>query len=529
METKVIQNHMREKLVQFREGHISLDQALAAMDTLLPPAEALPILTKVTQQIPNPNATFVNRMDALRKAGYNVFHVGEEDGVKVDFLTDSGTGTMSDAQWAASFSGTEWYAGSKSFRLFEESFRDVFGPQFSVIPAHQGRSAESTLLDALKQAGILAPGKKAVFNTAFDTTHGWVSQITGFPPENLYCEDFEKPLDDPAPFKGNLDAVRLENRLKAGDVGVVFLTVTNNTSGGQPASLGNIRDVSRVCRSFGVPFFLDACRFAENAYFIKQREEGQKDRPIRDIVRDMFKDADGATFSAKKDGKANIGGAILIRDDARMQKAQYAASILTIMRDGFISYGGLAGRDLEAIAQGIRETTQEAYLHQRVGQVQYLHRLLDAFGVPLVHPCGGHAVYVNARDYLSGVPQEEYRGLTLSLALFTAYGIRTVEIGDFMYGRKDAAGALLQPAKNDFIRLAVPRMTYASEHMLYTAACFADLNAKKHRLKRGVRVKDRFENNHFDHFFARFELADADNFESALRPAEEEEALRAKA
>lgn len=529
MPKSAFQLHFRRILEGVRDGTASVEHAAGQLRALMPEPEALPTLTKVTQQIPNPNATFVNRMDALQRSGFNVFHVGEQDGVRVDFLTDSGTGTMSDAQWAAMLGGTEWYAGSKSFRLFDESFRDVFGPQFAVIPAHQGRSAESTLLDALKQAGILSQGKKAVFNTAFDTTHGWVSQITGFPPENLYCEDFEKPLDDPAPFKGNLDSARLENRLKAGDVGVVFLTVTNNTSGGQPASLGNIRDVSRVCRSFGVPFFLDACRFAENAYFIQQREAGQADRSIRDIVRDMFKDVDGATFSAKKDGKANIGGAILIRDDASMQKTQYAAKILTIMRDGFVSYGGLAGRDLEAIATGIRETTQEAYLHQRVSQVQYLHRLLDAFGVPLVHPCGGHAVYVNARNYLSGVPQEEYRGLTLSLALFAAYGIRTVEIGDFMYGRKDAAGALLQPAKNDFVRLAVPRMTYASEHMLYTAACFADLNAKKHGLKRGVRVKDRFENNHFDHFFARFELQDADNFESTLRPAEEEKALQAKA
>jgi len=523
MPKTVFQQRFRRILEDVREGTTSIEQAAGQLEALMPQPDALPILAKVTQQIPAAGSSFAQRMQALERAGFNIFHVGEEDGIRVDFLTDSGTGTMSDAQWAAMLGGTEWYAGSKSFTVFEQSFHDVFGPQFTIIPAHQGRSAESTLLDALKQSGILAPGKKAVFNTAFDTTHGWVSQITGFPPENLYCEDFEKPLDEPAPFKGNLDPKRLQARLKAGDVGAVFLTVTNNTSGGQPASLDNIRQVGKVCREFGVPFFLDACRFAENAYFIQQREAGQQQRSIQEIVRDMFEHADGATFSAKKDGKANIGGAILIRNDAAMEKVQYAAKILTIMRDGFVSYGGLAGRDLEAIAQGIHETTQEGYLRQRVGQVQYLHRLLDTFGVPLVHPCGGHAVYVNAREYLPDVPHAEYRGVTLSLALFAAYGIRTVEIGDFMYGRKDAAGNLLEPAKNDFVRLAVPRMTYASEHMLYVAACFADLNAKKHALKRGVKVLDRFENNHFDHFFARFKLLDPTGFEATLQHAQIQE------
>lgn len=511
--TRIIQ----EQLERLEKGEQSREETTKAIQSLMPQAEPLPFLVKSTQHMAGGNMTTEQRLDALEKAGYNIFHVGENTGVLVDFLTDSGTGSMSDQQWAALMQATEWYAGSKSFNAFENAFKDVCGSEFTILPAHQGRSAESTFLEALKKAGVVKTGQKIVFNTAFDTTHGWVTQITGHAPENLYCQAYEKPLDDPAPFKGNLEPSRLKERLEKGDVGAVFLTITNNTSGGQPVSLENMQATRKICNGFCVPLFFDACRFAENAYFIQQKEPGQKSKSIRHIVKDMFNEVDGATFSAKKDAKANIGGAILIRNGFAENRVAYHAKTLTIMRDGFISYGGLAGRDLEITAQGLRETTQEDYLRQRVGQVQYLHRLLHAVGVPLVHPCGGHAVYVNAREYLTGVPEEQYRGWTLSLALFAKYGIRGVEIGDVMYAPKDAQGKRSSPAKNDFLRLAIPRLTYASEHMLYTAACFADFSKRKDALSSGVRITGNFENNGFDHFFARFEPVDEENFRRALR------------
>lgn len=510
--SKIIQLEL-EKL---ENGSQSLEETTNAIQSLMPQAEAQPFLIKSTQHVAGTAMSTEQRLDALKNAGYNVFHVGENTGVLVDFLTDSGTGSMSDKQWAALMQATEWYAGSKSFLEFENAFKEVCGNEFTILPAHQGRSAESTFLEALKKAGIVKENQKIVFNTAFDTTHGWVTNITGHAPENLYCEAYEKPLDHDAPFKGNLEPNRLKERITQGGVGAVFLTITNNTSGGQPVSLENIQATRQICDANHVPLFFDACRFAENAYFIQQKEPGQNQKTIRDIVRDMFSYVDGATFSAKKDAKANIGGAILIRNGFAGDKVAYHAKTLTIMRDGFISYGGLAGRDLEITAQGLRETTQEDYLRQRVGQVQYLHRLLHAAGVPLVHPCGGHAVYVDAREFLDGVPEDQYRGWTLSLALFAKYGIRGVEIGDVMYAKKDGNGKRLAPAKNDFLRLAIPRLTYASEHMLYTAACFADFSKRRKELSSGVRITGNFENNGFDHFFARFEPVDPENFRQTL-------------
>ena len=499
-------------LLDLSQGKTNTDDVLKKISAVIPDAEAMPFLVKSTQRVCCGKMTAAQRLEELRKGGFNIFNVGEENGVLVDFLTDSGTGSMSDEQWAALIKGSEWYAGAKSFRVFQEAFKEIFGDDFEIIPAHQGRSAESILLEALKQSGLVEQGKKVVFNAAFDTTAGWVEQVTGFLPVNLYCPEMELPLSSEHPFKGNLDVTRLEERIAQKDVGAVFLTITNNTGGGQSVSLQNIRGVSALCRKNSLPLFFDACRFAENAFFIQKHEHPEM--TIREIVREMFCYADGATFSAKKDGKANIGGAILIRKGLFVV-TQYA-KILTIAREGFVSYGGLAGRDLEAVAQGIRETTTEDYLKQRIGQVQYLHSLLDLAGIPLLKPCGGHAVYLDARSFLPQVPQNEYRGLTLSLVLFAKYGIRSCEVGDFMHGKKDEKGALLQPAKNDFLRLAIPRLTYSSEHMLYTASCLSEFNSIKEKITNGMRVKENFVNNGFDHFFTRFEPINEENFNEAV-------------
>ena len=398
--------------------------------------------------------TIEQRDAALEAAGYNLFNLHAAD-VLIDLLTDSGTGAMSRDQWAAIQHGDESYAGSPSWFAFLEGVQALF-PFRHVIPTHQGRAAEKILFSVLG-----GPGKVVPNNTHFDTTRANV-EATGAEAVDLVIPEGR----DPAaihPFKGNMDVEALERLLaeRRADVPVVFVTVTNNSGGGQPVSLQNLRAVRGVCDRHGVPLFLDACRFAENAWFIKLREPGQAERTIPDIVREMASLADGMTMSAKKDGLANIGGWLALDDDALAEQCRN----LLILTEGFPTYGGLAGRDLEAIAQGLREVVDEDYLRYRVASTEYLGGALDRAGVPLVKPFGGHAIYLDARALLPHIPPLEYPGQALAVALYREGGIRGCEIGTVMFGRRpDGAES---PAPMDLVRLAIPRRTYTQSHIDY--------------------------------------------------------------
>ncbi|HSK51156.1 MAG TPA: tryptophanase [Clostridia bacterium] len=433
--------------------------------------------------------TRAERAAALEVAGWNLFSIHADD-VLIDLLTDSGTGAMSRDQWAAIQHGDESYAGSPSWFAFLESVQELW-PFPYVIPTHQGRAAEKILFSV-----IGGPGKVIPNNTHFDTTRANV-EFTGAEAVDLVIAEGH----DPAaihPFKGNVDVAALERLLaeRADDVPVVFVTVTNNSGGGQPVSLENLRAVRAACDRYGKPLFLDACRFAENAWFIRTREAGQEDRPIPAIVREMASLADGMTMSAKKDGLANIGGWLAMRDPALAEQCRN----MLILTEGFPTYGGLAGRDLEAIAQGLREVVDDDYLRYRIRSTAYLGEALDAAGVPLVKPFGGHAVYLDARALLPHIPPLEYPGQALAVALYLEGGIRGCEIGTVMFGRHPDGTET--PASMDLVRLAIPRRTYTQSHIDYVievvlsvAACAADL--------RGYRIVD--EPAALRHFTARFE------------------------
>jgi tryptophanase len=432
--------------------------------------------------------TVEQRESALEAAGYNLFNLHADD-VLIDLLTDSGTGAMSRDQWAAIQHGDESYAGSPSWFAFLESVQALF-PFKHVIPTHQGRAAEKILFSV-----VGGPGKVVPNNTHFDTTRANV-EASGADAVDLVIPEGR----DPAfihPFKGNMDVAALDRLLveRPGDVPVVFVTVTNNSGGGQPVSLENLRAVRAVCDRHGVPLFLDACRFAENAWFIKLREPGQADRPIPDIVREMASLADGMTMSAKKDGLANIGGWLALNDDALAEQCRN----LLILTEGFPTYGGLAGRDLEAIAQGLREVVDEDYLRYRVRSTAYLGEALDSSGVPLVKPFGGHAIYLDARALLPHIPPLAYPGQALAIALYREGGIRGCEIGTVMFGLKpDGSEA---PAAMDLVRLAIPRRTYTQSHIDYVIEVVRFVAARAASL-RGVRIVQ--QPTALRHFTARF-------------------------
>ncbi len=400
-------------------------------------------------------ATVDEREAALRAAGWNLFNLHADD-VIIDLLTDSGTGAMSRDQWAGIQRGDESYAGSPSWYRFLESVRVLF-PFEHVIPTHQGRAAEKILFSA-----IGGPGKAIPNNTHFDTTRANV-EFSGAEAVDLVIPEGRIPSAI-HPFKGNMDVAALDAFIRsrgAANVPVVFVTVTNNSGGGQPVSLANLRAVREVCDRHGVPLFLDACRFAENAWFIHEREDGQGSRSIPDIVREMASLADGMTMSAKKDGLANIGGWLAMNDDALAEQCRN----LLILTEGFVTYGGLAGRDLEAIAQGLREVVDEDYLRYRIRSTAYLGEALDSAGVPVVKPFGGHAIYIDARALLPHVAPLEYPGQALAAALYREGGIRGCEIGTVMFGRHpDGTEA---PAAMDLVRLAIPRRTYTQSHIDY--------------------------------------------------------------
>lgn len=415
-----------------------------------------------------------DREKALQVAGYNVFRLHAED-VLIDLLTDSGTGAMSAAQWSAIMQADESYAGSRSFYRFESVVKDITGFRH-VIPTHQGRAAERILFHTVLHKGQIVPN-----NNHFDTTRANV-EVEEAEALDLVIPEGRVPHVI-HPFKGNVNLDALERLLaeKGDRVPLVMVTVTNNSGGGQPVSLENLRGVRALCDRYGKPFFLDACRFAENAWFIKLREPGQADRTPKAIAQEMFSLADGCTMSAKKDGLANIGGFLALNDDRWAE----AARNLLILTEGFPTYGGLAGYDLEAIAQGLEEVTNEDYLRYRIRSTEYLGEKLVAADVPIIRPPGGHAIYLDARALLPQVPPLQYPGISLANELYLEAGIRGVEIGTVMFGiHPDGTEA---PAAMDLVRLAIPRRVYTQSHIDYVSEAVIEVANGRERL-RGYRM-----------------------------------------
>ncbi len=435
------------------------------------------------------------REELLDAAGYNPFLIDAEF-ITFDFLTDSGTGAMSAAQWGAMMVGDESYAGSRSFRRFESVIQDITGFKH-VIPAHQGRAAESILFSITVDETKWVPN-----NCHFDTTRANIEFRKGHALD-LVIEEGKNPALD-HPFKGNIDLAKLEAFIKehgAQNIPMGYLTVTNNTGGGQPVSMANIRGTGKILHKHGIPFFLDACRFSENAYFIKIREKGYENRTIKEIAQEMFSYADGATVSLKKDGFGNIGGYLALNDD---EWAMQARNML-ILREGFPTYGGLAGRDLEALAQGLIETLDENYLQYRIGSVAYLARGLNEMGIPTIQPAGGHAVYIDAKEFLPHIEPLQYPGQVLCAEMYLEGGIRAVEIGSVMFGKDPNTGEE-KPAAMELVRMAMPRRVYTQSHIDYVLEAMRGLVERKDKM-RGLKIT--WQAPFLRHFSARFAPAES--------------------
>jgi len=412
------------------------------------------------------------RIDILKKACYNPFRIHAKD-VLIDLLTDSGTSAMSSNQWAGIMQGDESYAGSESFFRFENTIKQLTGMPL-VIPTHQGRAAEKIIFTILG-----GKGKYFISNTLFDTTRANI-EFSGAEGIDLLCEEGKHPAV-PAPFKGNMDIEALKKMIKekgASTIPMVIITVTNNSGGGQPVSMQNIKEVRQVCTANKIPLYIDACRFAENSYFIKLREEGYANKLVPEIARELFSYADGCTMSAKKDAFANIGGFLAMRD---LDLAIRCRNLL-IITEGFTTYGGLAGRDLEAIAIGLQEVMDENYLQYRIRSIEYLTNKLIAAGVPVMQPAGGHAVYIDAKEFLPHIPFNQYPGQALVGALYIEGGIRSVEIGSLMFGKYDVSGKLI-PAQMELVRLAIPRRVYTQSHIDYVSEVIIDVFNKRNEIK----------------------------------------------
>jgi tryptophanase len=433
------------------------------------------------------------RERAIAEAGFNVFNLKAED-VYIDLLTDSGTNAMSSQQWASMFMGDESYAGARSFFRLQEAVKDIFGYQYLVI-AHQGRAAENILMGTLVQ-----PGQRVLNNMHFDTTEGHVQMRRG-KPVNLVCEEGYDTVKE-VPFKGNMDPDKLESEMKKGakngDIPFVMMTVTCNSNGGQPVSMENIRIVSEITHKYGIPLFFDAARFAENCYFIKQREKGYENRTIKEIAREMFSYGDGATMSAKKDAIVNIGGFVAIKDDKTLYNN---CTQRQIQYEGFRTYGGLSGRDMEAIATGLYEGLEENYLEDRIGQVRYLGEKLKRLGVPMQVPFGGHGVFIDAKKLLPHIPQREFPAQTLTIAAYVEGGVRGVELGTCAFGHTDPETGEEYFPPLELMRLAIPRRVYTDRHMDAVAETFARILEKKDGMK-GLKLE--YAPAVMRHFTARF-------------------------
>lgn len=422
--------------------------------------------------------TAEERARILEKAHFNPFLIHSDD-VLIDLLTDSGTSAMSSEQWAGIMRGDESYAGSPSFFRFETAVKTLTGMPL-IIPTHQGRAAEKILFSILG-----GPGKYFISNTLFDTTRANI-EYSGAEGIDIPCQESRFP-SVPAPFKGNmdLDALRQVIREKGPKhIPLVIMTVTNNSGGGQPVSMENIRGAKEICAEYHIPFYIDACRFAENAWFIKQRETGYTARSVRSIAQELFSYADGCTMSAKKDAFANIGGFLSMHDPELAKQCRN----LLVITEGFPTYGGLAGRDLEAIAIGLEEVLDEHYLQYRIRSIEYLtNKLIDA-GVPVMQPAGGHAVYLDAKAFLEHIPVEQYPGQALVGALYVTGGIRGVEIGSLMFGKYDEQHQLI-PAKHELVRLAIPRRVYTQSHIDYVAEVIIEVFEQRQQIQ-GLKITE---------------------------------------
>lgn len=439
----------------------------------LPYAE--PFKIKMTEPIRT--STRKEREGWLKAAKYNLFMLPSEY-VFIDMLTDSGTGSMSDRQWAAMMTGDESYAGSSSFHRLQKVVRDLFGLEH-MLPTHQGRAAENVLFSALIKAGDVIPG-----NSHFDTTKGHIEYRKAHAVDCTIDEAADTQLD--IPFKGNVDLTKLEKVLEKypkEKIPFMCLTITNNTAGGQPVSMENIKGVSKLCKKYDVPVLFDSARFAQNAYFIKMREPGYQDKSIKEIVREMYKHADMMTISAKKDGVVNMGGFCAMRSAELWQKA----SVFGIMYEGFLTYGGMNGRDMDALAVGLMENTEFEQLDARVRQVEYLGSLLDKYGVPYQRPAGGHAIFLDAKKILPNVPQEEFQAQTLCNELYLEAGVRGVEIGAILADRDPETRENRYP-KLELSRLAIPCRTYTDRHIDVVAAALKNIYDRRESITRGYKI-----------------------------------------
>ena len=453
----------------------------------LPYAE--PYKIKVIEQIKR--STKEQRLKWIKEANYNLFNLAS-DNVFIDLLTDSGTGSMSDKQWAEIMIGDESYAGSRSFKKLKDTVKRITGFEY-FLPVHQGRAAENVLFSTLVKEGDIIPG-----NSHFDTTKGHIEFRKATAIDCTIDEAFDTSIIHP--FKGNVAINKLQNvfdKYSAEKIPFVILTITCNSSGGQPVSIENVKEVSKICKKYNTPLFFDSARFAENAYFIKKREKGYENKTIKEIAKELFSYGDGMTMSAKKDGLVNMGGFIALNSEEIFKQA----TVYTIMFEGFITYGGMNGRDMGALAQGLDEATEFDYLESRVEQVAYLGKKLVEYGVPVQQPIGGHAIFLDANKFVPTIPREEYRAQALAIEIYVVGGIRGVEIGTVLADRDPVTRENRYPDL-ELVRLAIPRRTYTHNHMEYIAAVLEKIYDTRKEAKSGYKIID--EAPIMRHFTAKF-------------------------
>ena len=422
-------------------------------------------------------STMDERVTWIKKANYNLFNL-KSDHVFIDLLTDSGTGAMSDKQWSEMMLGDESYAGASSYYKLKNAIQNITGFEY-FLPTHQGRAAENVLFSTLIKKGDIIPG-----NSHFDTTKAHIEHRKSYAVDCTINEAFDTEVNHP--FKGNIDIVKLEKVLTENPVEkipLIIVTITCNSSGGQPVSMQNMKKVSKVAKKYGIPVYYDSARFAENAYFIKKREKGYSDKSIREIVKEMFSYADGMTMSSKKDAIVNMGGFLGLRQKEIFDRA----SVFNILYEGFNTYGGMSGRDMNALAQGLYEGTEFSYLETRINQVAFLGQMLKDKGIPVQFPFGGHAIFVDAKKFLPHLPKEEFVAQTLAVELYIEGGVRAVEIGSIMADRDPDSGLNRYPDL-ELMRLAIPRRTYTNDHMKYIAAAIINVFERRDKITKGLKI-----------------------------------------